>query len=245
MNQIKLYLSTILCVVVSSTYAIDEPNHDMTRLLQSRLGSTEVPKVTATPVEGIYQTRFGAKIAYLLGNGRYVFIGDMIDLQSQINLTEVSRRELMKQAIDAFPKDDLVIFPATSDTKAVLNIFTDTSCPYCKKLHEEVPQLQKAGIEVRYFPFPRGGSRGPGYKTLQQVWCGEDRAKTMDIAKGVKSGALPDGNCETAGAVDKGYKLGNTMGITGTPALFTQSGRKYDGYVPYKKLIPMVLGSGS
>lgn len=255
MNPIKIFLTAGLFTCMTSASALEAPvkasleqkavNQDITQLLKSRLGGAAVAEASATPADGIYQTRFGSKFAYLTGNGRYVFIGDMIDLEEQVNLTELSRRTVVKESIGAFSKQDLAVFPAIDDTKAVLNVFTDTSCPYCKKLHEEVPELQKAGIEVRYFPFPRGGARGPGYKTLKQVWCGEDRARTMDIAKGVGEGELPGANCEAAGFVDKAYVLGNQVGVTGTPALFTESGQKFDGYVPYNQLIPMILNSGS
>lgn len=243
MNQIKVLLTAGLMTCMTSALAVEKTSvdPDITRLLKSRLGGVEVAEVSATPADGIFQTQFGSKFAYLTGNGRYVFIGDMIDLQEQVNLTELSRRTVAKQAIDKVSVGDLAVFPALNETKTVLNVFTDTSCPYCKKLHEEVPELQKAGIEVRYIPFPRGGARGPGYQVLKQVWCGDDLAKTMDIAKGVEVGDLPSADCENAKVVDQGYDLGNQVGVTGTPALFTQNGQKFDGYVPYQQLIPMLL----
>lgn len=217
---------------------------DPTHLLKSRLRGTTVVEAVETPVEGIYQTRFGSKFAYVTGNGRYVFIGDMIDLETQINLTELSRRDAARDELAKADTKEMAVFPAKDQTLAVLNVFTDTSCPYCKKLHEEVPQLQKAGIEVRYIPFPRGGKRGPGYQELRQVWCGSDKAKTMDIAKGIEPGDLPTGDCDEAVAVDNGYDLGNRVGVTGTPALFTDSGRRFDGYVPHQQLIPALLNVG-
>jgi thiol:disulfide interchange protein DsbC len=250
MKSIKLIIGAGILACVSSVLSVhaesdkSEINPQMTNLLKSRLGNMEVGKPVTTPVDGIYQTQFGSKFAYLTGDGRYVLIGDMIDLQSQTNLTEIARQGIAKKALATMPAAELAVFPAMSETKAVLNVFTDTSCPYCKKLHEEVPELQKAGIEVRYFPFPRGGKRGPGYQDLKQVWCSDDRAKAMDIAKEISKGELSDGSCAKANLVDKGYDLGNQVGVTGTPALFTASGRKFDGYVPYQKLIPMLL-SGS
>jgi thiol:disulfide interchange protein DsbC len=250
MKSIKLMISAGLIACAASVLPVhadtdkSEINPQMTDLLKSRLGSLDVGKPVATPVEGIYQTQFGSKFGYLTGGGRYVFIGDLIDLQSQTNLTQVARQGVAKNALTTMPVSELAVFPAKNETKAILNVFTDTSCPYCKKLHEEVPELQKAGIEVRYFPFPRGGKRGPGYQDLKEVWCSEDRAMAMDVAKEVKTGDLSDGSCAEATLVDKGYALGNEVGVTGTPALFTASGRKFDGYVPYQKLIPMLL-SGS
>lgn len=123
----------------------------------------------------------------------------------------------------------------------VLNVFTDTSCPYCKKLHEEMAKLQDAGISIHYLPYPRGGKQGPRYQTLKQVWCAKDKAKALTIAKGLDVGDLPAGNCIDGKLVDKGHILGNRVGVTGTPALFKSSGEKIEGYVPYKQLIPMVL----
>ncbi|MDJ0833448.1 MAG: DsbC family protein [Gammaproteobacteria bacterium] len=244
-----LFVAAACLVSMTSALAADN-NPDkakMTELLKSRLGNAAVAEVVETPAEGIYQTRFqtrtGTNFAYLTGDGRYVIVGDLIDLQAQVNLTELSRRGLAKQQLDSLSVDDLSVFPAVNETKTVINIFTDTSCPYCQKLHSEVPELQKAGIEVRYIPFPRGGARGPGYQALKQVWCAEDKAKSMDIAKGVATGELPAADCSQASFVDQGYVIGNQVGITGTPAIFTESGQKLDGYVPYQQLIPMLLST--
>ncbi len=219
-----------------------EPAAGMTDLLKSRLAGAPVSKPVETPAKGIYQTSFGNKIAYLTGDGRYVIIGDMIDLQNQQNLTELARRDVSKAIIDKVGLDKLAVFPSTSgETKKVLNVFTDTSCPYCKKLHKEVPDLQKAGIEVRYFPFPRGGARGPGYADMKKVWCADDKAKAMNIAKDIEPGDLPSGDCKEASFVDRGYQIGNQLGVSGTPALFVENGKKIEGYVPSKQLIPMLL----
>ena len=233
--------SVLLAAVFSASAAKPEVKPDVTRLLESRLGGMPVQSATETSIEGVYETRFGSKVAYLIGDGRYLLMGDLIDLQSQVNLTELSRREIANAAIEEFPVKDLVVFPAEGETKRVLNVFTDSSCGYCQKLHEEVPYLQEAGIEVRYFPFPRGGARGPGYQDLRKVWCAKDRSESMNVAKGVSSGDLVNANCEAANIVNKGYQLGNKLGVNGTPALFTDKGRKLDGYVPYKQLIPMLL----
>ncbi len=243
MNKFKYYIAAGLLASMSVAFAADNaPKSDMTQLLKSRLGGIAVSDPVDTPAEGIYQTNFGNKIAYLTGNGRFVIIGDMIDLQAQVNLSEVSRRTTTKATLDKVEVSDLAVFPSvTGTTKAVLNVFTDTSCPYCKKLHEEVPDLQKAGIEVRYFPFPRGGTRGPGYQELKQVWCGKDKSLTMNIAKKIETGTLPSATCAEAKFVDTGYEIGNKLGVTGTPALFTAEGQKIDGYVPSAKLIPMLL----
>ncbi len=215
---------------------------DVTQLLKLRLGTVDIAPATETGIEGVYQTQFGDKHAYLIEGGRYVFIGDLIDLKLARNITEISRRANIKKTLAKVPLSDLIIFKANGQERTVLNVFTDTSCGYCQKLHKEVGHLLDAGISVHYFPFPRGGSRGPGYRDLKSVWCAADNNEAMDIAKGVSSGELPDGNCEKAASVDRGFALGRKLGINGTPALFSTSGTKFNGYVPYNELIPMLLG---
>jgi thiol:disulfide interchange protein DsbC len=214
---------------------------EITRLLKLRLGTNNISRLVETPVKGVYETQFGDKFAYLIENGRYVFIGEMFDLERAQNLTEISRRVVIKDALAKVDESDMAIFPASETEKAQLTVFTDTSCPYCKKLHEEVSYLQQAGITVRYLPYPRGGERGPGYLTLKQVWCAEDKRAAMDIGKGVTEGELPSGDCEAASFVDRGYEMGNQLGVTGTPALYMESGQAITGYVPYAELIPKVL----
>ncbi len=223
--------------------AASNSTHDnITELLRLRLGTDDIAPISETEIKGVYQTQFGDRYGYLIEGGRYVFIGDLVDLKRARNLTEISRREVVKETLSSVPVSDSIVYPAQGEEKTVLNVFTDTSCAYCQKLHQEVGFLQEAGISVRYFPFPRGGSRGPGYQGLKSVWCAKDQLKAMSIAKGVIAGELEDGNCEHANVVDEGFELGRKIGITGTPALFSSNGTKFNGYVPYNELIPMLLG---
>ena len=218
------------------------PADDITRLLKLRLGINDVKPVTETPLKGVYQTQFGDKFAYLIDGGRYVFIGDLIDLERAQNLTEISRKDIVKETLDQVPDSEYVVYPAKGVEKTHLNVFTDTSCAYCRKLHKEINHLREAGISVRYLPFPRGGNRGPGYQDLKSVWCAADPLQAMHIAKGVSDGELVEANCERASIVDKGFQIGRKLGITGTPSLFSATGTKFNGYVPYNELIPALLG---
>jgi thiol:disulfide interchange protein DsbC len=237
-----LAASFALMMTFSSVHAADESTEDLTRLLKLRLGTDQVEPPTATDVEGVYQTRFGNKFAYLIDGGRYVFIGDMVDLETARNLTELSRRELVVEELASFSKEKRIIFPAVDEELAVLSVFTDTSCGYCQQLHKEVKFLQEAGISVHYLPYPRGGNRGPGYSDLRKVWCADDQRKAMSIAKGAETGSLASSEtCDLAQHVDDGYLLGNRIGVTGTPALYSSDGGKFNGYVPYQQLIPQLI----
>ncbi len=217
-------------------------NEPTTRLLRQRIGAdVRLDDVAETDIDDVYQVKVGPRYIYLLGEGRYALTGDLVDLENGVNLTERARRADALAGIAEFADKDLVVFPAQGERKATLDVFTDTSCPYCQKLHEEIGQLQQAGITVRYLPYPRGGSRGPGYATLRSVWCADDRAGAMTDAKQQLLDDLPPGDCAAAAIVDRGYTVGNRVGVTGTPALFLDSGEKIEGYRPHAELIPYVL----
>ena len=235
--------SLILVLPATPAFAAGDETEELTRLLKLRLGTDAVEPATETGVAGVYQTRFGNKFAYLIEGGRYVFIGDMVDLKLARNLTEMSRRDLVTQELAAFGEEKQIIFPAVDEEKAVLNVFTDTSCGYCQLLHQEVRYLQEAGISVHYYPYPRGGKRGPGYSDMKKVWCAEDQREAMSIAKGSTPGELDadEAVCAAAGYLDEGYALGNRIGVNGTPALYSSNGAAFAGYVPYQQLIPQLL----
>lgn len=234
---------TVLLLSLASAGAAEDADADVTRLLKLRLGTDQVAPPSETGIDGVYMTRFGNKFAYLIEGGRYVFIGDLVDLELARNLTENSRRELVVSELAGFAEEKRIIFPAEKEQLAVLSVFTDTSCGYCQQLHKEVRYLQEAGISVHYYPYPRGGNRGPGYQDLKKVWCAEDGLVAMGIAKGTETGSLDSSaNCDRAGYVDDGYLLGTRIGITGTPALYASDGTKFNGYVPYQQLIPQLIG---
>jgi len=213
----------------------------LTRLLRQRVGNVNIDDVQETAVDDVWQVQIGNRYVYLLEDGKYALMGDLINLENGKNLTELSRRVGVVETISEFSDEDLIIFAAMGETKAVLNVFTDTSCPYCQKLHSEIGQLQEAGITVRYLPYARGGEKGPGYQTLKSVWCAEDRNKAMTDAKNQRFDGLPAGDCARSAMIDRGYRAGNQVGIRGTPALVKSNGEKIEGYVPYRELIPQLL----
>jgi len=225
----------------SPTDSVATPESPLTRLLRERIGNVAIDDVQETSVKNVWQVRMGNRYLYLLEDGKFALTGDLINLQNGRNLTEQSRRVSAVEEISEFADEDLIIFAARGATRATLNVFTDTSCPYCQKLHGEIDKLQDAGITVRYLPYPRGGNSGPGYETLKSVWCAKDRNQALTDAKNNRFAGLPPGDCAQAAIVDRGYRAGNRLGISGTPTLVKSNGEKIEGYVPFRELIPQLL----
>ncbi len=165
------------------------------------------------------------------------FVGNLIDLATGESLTEAKRTIERAAEIATFPIDDKVVFAANGEQRAYIDVFTDTTCPYCRKLHAEVPQLQAAGITVRYLAFPRGGQNSQGDRELRAVWCAADPVQGMHLAK--TQSVIPDndGTCEAASAVTAGYQLGVALGVRGTPAIVLPDGTMIPGYRPHGELL--------
>lgn len=213
----------------------------LTNLLRQRIGNAKIDNIAQTSIEDLWQVQIGNRYIYLLDDGKHALMGDLVNLESGRNITERSRRVAAVAAIAEFSDEDLVIFAARGESKATLNVFTDTSCPFCQKLHGEIEKLQEAGITVRYLPYARGGSSGPGYQHLKSVWCADDRNQAMTDAKNQRFDSLPAGDCTAAAMIERGYRAGNKIGISGTPALIKSNGEKIEGYRPYQELIPRLL----
>lgn len=197
------------------------------------------PEKTAIP--SILQVKLGNDYAYVSEDGRYLYSGELIDLKTRKNLTRERKAKDTVALINAFPEKNKITFPAKGAEKASITVFTDTSCPYCKKLHQEVPDLQKAGVTVKYIAFPRSGLQGAAYETMKSVWCAQDRQKALDMTKGNIAGSAEKKSCEASSAVDEGYALGKRIGITGTPAIVLPNGELIEGYVPQKQLLGRLI----
>jgi len=217
--------------------AAAETDDDPTRLLQRMLKDAEIGEAVPTPAGNILQVKVGSDYLYLTADGRFALLGELIDLEAGDNLTARVKRADNLQALSGFAETDMLVFPAQGSSRAELTVFTDTGCPECRKLHADVPQLQRAGVNVRYIPFPRGGAGGPGYADLRAVWCAADGQAAMNAAMGESQGERGKGSCNRADAVEAGYRLGSGLGIRATPALLLSNGRRIDGYQPLPQLL--------
>ncbi len=189
-------------------------------------------RVNATPMPGMYQVTFGPQVVYLSEDGKYLLHGDLIDLQSSRNLTEDARKHGRRQVIDDLAEEDMVVF-APPQIQSTITVFTDTSCGYCVKLHQEIGQLLAGGVKVRYLAYPRAGVQSPSYDTLVSVWCADDQQQAMTDAKSGR--AVEPKTCETS--IDRHMEAAELVGVRGTPTIVLQDGQTIPGYVPAKKLI--------
>ncbi len=200
----------------------------------------EPQHIMASPIDGWYMIRKGAIVAYISSDGRYLLQGDLIDLESQVNLSEASRDEARRAMMSEIPKEHMIIF-SPEEVKYSISVFTDVDCTYCRRLHSQIDEYLAEGIEVRYLLYPRNGPRSASWVTAEQVWCSDDRNEALTLAK--LDQEFQSRECD-ASMVSTHYLMGQDVGLRGTPAIVFENGQLVSGYVPAQRLSEQLASLG-
>jgi thiol:disulfide interchange protein DsbC len=195
------------------------------------------PELSATdirpmPIDGLYEVRIGAQVSYITGDGRYLIEGDVYDVDTDENLTELRRTSVRLDSLEDVGESSMIIFEPEV-VKHTITVFTDIDCGYCRKLHREIDGYNVLGIRVRYMFFPRSGPQTESWFKAENVWCSEDRNTALTQAK---AGAVIESpGCEVT-PVAQHYMLGKSFGIRGTPAIVADTGEMIGGYIAPQEL---------
>jgi thiol:disulfide interchange protein DsbC len=206
--------------------------------IAKKFPGVKVEDVKASPVTGMYEVAMGADTAYVSADGKYIIAGDLYEVDTRTNLTESARSGARIKALAKLDERDMIIFkPAV--VKHTITVFTDVECGYCRKLHSQIDELNKLGVQVRYLAYPRAGPGTDDWHKMEAVWCSKDRKAAITQAKLGQEVKAP--NCATP--VAKQYALGEDLGVRGTPAIFTNKGDYIGGYLPPEELVKQLESS--
>ncbi len=241
----KKLLAVMLCLFAGSSGLVfaESPDELIKQNLQKVDPRIKVNSISEAPVEGMREVVLNSgEVLYSDSKGEYFIIGQLYRYTNDagfVNLTEEKAKTQRQDKIATVAKEDMVVFAPEGEVKATLNIFTDVDCPYCRKLHNEVPKLNEMGVQVNYLAFPRNGKGTRAYHTMVSIWCanGEDaKRKAMTDAKSGLN--LEKNTCENP--VMQQLALGQSVGVTGTPAMVLDDGTLVPGYIPAARLGKML-----
>lgn len=194
-----------------------------------------VDSIKQSAVPSLYEVALGAEVIYVTQDGRFMLQGNLIDLVNKENLTEDKRAEGRLKIVKAIDPKSMIVY-SPKQVKHTVTVFTDIDCPYCRKMHEEMAEYNKVGIEIRYLAFPRAGINTPSYDKAVSVWCAQDRNAAMTASKAGKP--VDQKTCKNP--VQDHLSLVETLGLTGTPTLIFDDGTMIPGYVPADRLIKLL-----
>jgi thiol:disulfide interchange protein DsbC len=209
-----------------------------TRVVAKLPGATP-DDVSASPIPGLYEFTMGGLIAYVSEDGKYLVSGSVYDLDTQMNLTASRRNAARAKALTSASESQMIVF-GPQNAKMTVTVFTDIDCGFCRKFHNQIADVNKAGVRVRYLMYPRTGPGTESWRKAEQVWCSADRRDALTRAKRgepLKAKACGDGAIKTQ------YELGSDLGVEGTPAIFTQTGDYIGGFLSPEELVSSVQAS--
>ena len=209
-----------------------------------KVSGLEVTSAQMSEMPGVVEVQLKeGPLVYSTLEGKFFILGDIFSVgpAGPVNLAEQRRDGERAELLATIDRDDMIIFSPEGETRGYIYAFTDVSCYYCQKLHLEVPELNKNGIEVRYLAYPRAGVDSVPGKQLVSAWCADNPEDTLTKLKSKQS--VPERVCED-NPVAAQYQLGQEMGVNGTPAIITETGQLIPGYKPAADLIA-ILGLNS
>ena len=228
----QLLLSIFALLVTGYAVAGSEAEKNIRDALQTILPGTPVKDIRPTQIDGLSEVLVGSHVLYMSNDGKYLLQGSMIDMESRVDLSEERRKEIRTAAIGELGENKMIVFPAKSP-KHEVTVFTDIDCTYCRKLHREIKDYNAKGITVRYVMYPRSGINTPSYNKAVAVWCEDNHQDALTRAK---AGEELTGSTDCDNPVKEHLKLGQVMGLRGTPAIVMADGEMLPGYVPADKL---------
>lgn len=219
-----------------------------------------VVTVQITTPQGLQSNQF-----YVTEDGKHAITGDIIPFGS--HPFEPARIKLEKEA------NGVARGPAAAPVTIVE--FSDLQCPHCKEAQPTIEKLlseeKNTRLVFQNFPLPSHdwAEKGADYadcvgrsssdafwKFIQSVYDAQsdivaanadDKLKELASAAGVDGSKIAEcaTQAATLGRVERSVELGNSLGVTGTPALFI-NGRSISNLatLPYELLKQLVEFAG-
>jgi len=187
--------------------------------------------IGAAPFPGFREVLVAGQVLYVSDDGRYLMQSQPYDIQNKAPVSSQGLLAYRRKLLESAPRGERIVF-AAPNAKHTISVFTDIECGYCRKLHQDIAELNRNGITVEYLAFPRMGLGSKDYTDMISVWCAADRKQALTAAKNGQPVAAR--SCTNPVAMQ--YTLGQQMGVNGTPAIFAADGTQLGGYVPPAQL---------
>ncbi len=232
MRHVLLTLLTLSGIPAFAASGDDIELEGLVEILSQRIPGVGAEQIAPTPIPSLYEVNVGSGVFYVTQDGRYALSGSLIEWDTGRNLTEQALSKGRLSLLETIPESKMIVFEPTGEARHTITTFTDIDCPYCRKMHAEMAELNDLGIRVRYMLFPRTGVDSPSYDKAVSVWCATDRQTELTQAK---NGVTPPAR-ECENPVEEHMALAEQLGLRGTPMTITDGGETIMGYVPARDL---------
>lgn len=187
-----------------------------------------IDRIGPAPFTGFREVVAGGQVLYVSDDGTYLIQGGLLDLVKRKDLSEQAMAKVRGDVLKTIPVRDRIVYSPAGAPKYTVVVLTDIECGFCRKLHNDMAEYTKRGIQIEYLAFPRAGIGSKDYRDMVSVWCADDRRKALTDAKNGRS--IPAKSCTNP--VNMQYAAGVRMGLGGTPMILSTTGDLLSGYLP-------------
>ncbi|MFN0299376.1 MAG: DsbC family protein [Burkholderiales bacterium] len=205
------------------------------KTLGERIPGISIAGVTKTPYAGLYEVRMDDNdLLYVDEKVTFIFDGNILDgTDPRRNFTQDRVKKLVGFKYDEMPFDSAFKI-VRGNGKRQMAYFSDPNCPYCRKLDQEIAQMNDVTVHVFLFPILSADS----LPKAKAVWCSPDRTKAwLDL---MLKNTMPSaaGNCETP--IESLVAFGKKHKVESVPTLVFTNGERVSGLRPAAQLSQMI-----
>lgn len=208
------------------------------KAFELKFEKAKVKNVRKTPFKDLYEVQLSSnELAYTNATTEFVMLGNLINTTDMRNLTAERNDELSVIDFKSLPlKQSFAL--VKGDGSRHIAVFEDPNCGYCKVFRKTLEKTNN--ITVHTFVLDILGEDST--KKAKQLLCSTDPAHTWD--EWMLHNKMPEssGTCDTA-LLDKNKKLAIELGITGTPTIFFENGKRAPGAVPEEEFNAMLMAA--
>jgi len=224
----------LMGAILAMSQAASADEAEVRKAVLSLIPSATIDSINPAPLAGFSEVVVGGHVVYVTNDGKHLVQGPLYDVSNKLDLTESTMRGIRSKEMASQKPADRIVFKAKGGIpKYKVAVFTDIDCGYCRRMHAQVPEYAELGIEIDYLMFPRAGVPSDSSRKAISVWCAKDNLQAMTDAKNGKDPA----SMTCANPIEAQFKLGQRVGVTGTPSMVLEDGTLVPGYLPPQDLL--------
>ena len=182
-----------------------------------------------TAVPGVIWGATLEGVPFLLSDdAQYITDGEISVIENGqfIGLDENFEKRKNQSVFASLDKSQLITYPATTTERAVIYVADDVNCPYCRRLHQQVPSLNAKGVTVNVIGYPIYEASP---KQMRGIWCQADEdSRRQAFDKAMLQGEMTPASVScTVDHVTPNREKAAGLAVMATPAIYREDGVLY------------------
>ena len=235
--MIKFIFAILLAAGFSNACA-DEAS--IRKAFEATYPKMKLESINKTQFPGLYEVVMDGSIFYTDESFNWFIVeGRLVDPKSRKDLTSPRLEALRQVDFNSLPLDQAIKVIKGNGARKVA-VFSDPDCPFCRKLEKE-GLATITDVTVYTFLFPLEGLHPKAADKAKVIWCAPDRVKAWN--DWILNGQLPKSGADCSTPLEKNASLGRKLGISSTPTLIFENGKRLNGAYPTKDIEASLNGA--